>query len=194
VNGARDQLLPCSALALDEHGGRAVGDLAHQRHHPSERGADPDAFALAQERVETLLERLVLRDERAALQCLAHHPDQLRALERLREEVGGAVLHRLHRFLDRAEGGQHDEVHLGRHGLRPRQQLEPGQARHPEVRQDEVDAAGLQALERGLPVRRQHDRVALAREHAVETLAHGRIIVRHQERCGRSLELSHETS
>ena len=116
----------------------------------------------------------------AALQGLAYHPDELRALERLREEVGGAVLHRLHRLLDGAEGGQHDEVDFGRHGLRPRQELEPGQAWHLEVRQDEVDAAGLQPLERGLAVRRQHDGVALAREHAVEALAHGRIIVRHQ--------------
>ena len=70
-------------------------------------------------------------------------------------------------------------------------QLEPGEAGHLQVRQDQIDAALLQAIEGALPVGRQHDGVALARERALEAFPHRRIVVRDQQRRDRSVEISH---
>ena len=47
------------------------------------------------------------------LERLADDPDQLGALERLGQEVDGAILHRLDGFLDGAERRQQDHVHVG---------------------------------------------------------------------------------
>ena len=115
------------------------------------------------------------------LERLADDPEQLGALERLGQEVDGAILHRLDGFLDRAERRQQDHVHVGRHGLDLPQELEPGETGHLEVRQHEVDAAGAEPLEGGGAVGGQDHGVPLAGQHALEALAHGRIVVGDEE-------------
>jgi hypothetical protein len=181
VDGPGEQLLAGAALALDEDGRRAVGHLVDQGHEPTESGARPDDIASAQQVVQSLLESAVLGDEGPVLERLPDHPDELAAREGLGQEVAGAVLHGPHRFLDGAEGREHDHVHLRGHCPDLAQELEPGQPRHLEVGEDEVDPALAQTLEGGLPVGRQHDLVALARQRALETLAHGRVVVGDQE-------------
>ena len=114
MDGARHHLLAGAALALDQHGRRAVRDLPDERHHLLEGGADADHVALAQQVVEAPLQRAVLLDQRAALESLPDHAQQLGALERLGQEVDGAVLHRADRLLDRPEGREEDDVHVGR--------------------------------------------------------------------------------
>ena len=191
MDGARHQLLAGAALALHEHGGRAVRDLLHERHQPAERRAGPDHVALAQQIVEALLERPVLGDEVAALEGLPHHLGELGALERLGEEVGGPVLHGPDRLLHGAEGGEQDHVHVGRDRLGLPQQLEAGEARHLEVGEHEIHPALPQPLQRGLTVGGEQDRVAFTRQRALETLPDGGIVVGHQERRERRAGLSH---
>jgi hypothetical protein len=182
VDGPGEQLLAGTALALDEHGGRGVGDLLDQGHQPPEHGAGPDDLALGPQVVELLLQRAVPLDEVAPFQRLVDELEQLLAAERLGEEVVGAVLHRLHGLLHRPERGQQDDVHVGRDGLGRPQQLEPGQARHLEVGDDEVDPAGLEALEGRAPVGGEHDPVALARQRALEALAQSGVVVGDEQR------------
>ena len=184
MDRARNQLLARAALALDEHGRRTVGDLLDERHHAAEGRARPDDHALPEEVVEALLEGTVLLDQLAALERLADEAEHLRALEGLGEEVVGALLHRLHGLLDRAERGQEDHVHVGGDRLRSAQDLDAGEPGHLEIREDEVDAARLQTLERRVAVRGEDDPVPLARQRALEALAEPRVIVGHQERRG----------
>ncbi len=191
VDGARHQLLAGAALALHEHGGRAVRHLLHQRHQPAEGGAGPDHVALPQQVVEALLQRPVLGDEIAALEGLPHHLGELGALERLGQEVGGAILHRPDRLFHGAEGGEQDHVHVGRDRLRLPEQLEAGEARHLEVGEHQVHPALPQPLQRGLAVGGEHDRVAFTRQRALQALADGGIVVGHQERRERRPGLSH---
>jgi hypothetical protein len=68
VDGAGGALLAGPALALDEDGGRAVGHLLDERHHPPEGRAGADDRPLSQQVIEALLQRLVLLDEVATLQ------------------------------------------------------------------------------------------------------------------------------
>src|SRR5262249_48965034 len=80
--------------------------------------------------VQALLERGILLDEGAALQGLAHHAEELRALERLGEEVDGAVLHGAHRLFHGAEGGEDDHIHVGGSRFCLLQELEARETRH----------------------------------------------------------------
>ena len=177
MDGARHQLLARPALAVDEHGGGAVGHLIHQGHHGPERRAHPDEVALGEEIVQAPLESQVLRDELSALERLADDADQLGALEGLGEEVHRPVLHRRHRLLDGAEGGEQDHVDVGHRRLDLAQQLEPGEARHAQVGEEQVHPALAQAIERGLAVGGEHHGVPLAGEGALQALPHRGVIV-----------------
>src|SRR5256885_6101028 len=131
VDRAGDELLAGAALALDEHRRGAAGDLLEERHHPAERGARADDRALLEQVVEPLLERAVLLDQVSALEGLADQAQELGALERLGEEVVRALLHRLDRLLDRAEGGQEDHGHFGRDRLDRAGQPDTREPSHP---------------------------------------------------------------
>ncbi len=63
-------------------------------------------------------------EQRLPLGRLAHALDDRHALERLLDEVVGALAHRLHGGLDRAVGGHHHELGVGRDLLQRAQQLE----------------------------------------------------------------------
>jgi hypothetical protein len=182
VDGARHQLLAGAALTLDEHGGRRRRHLLDEHHHAAEGRAATDDRALAQQVVQALLQHLVPLDQLAALERLVDQLEQLLAAEGLGEEVVGAVLHRLHRLLDGAEGGEEDDVHVGRDGLGRPQQLEPGEAGHLEVGDDEVDRPVLQALEGGAAVGGEQHAIPLARQRALEALAQPRIVVGDEQR------------
>jgi hypothetical protein len=181
VDGPGHALLARPALALDQHRGRRVGHLLHQHHHPAERRAGPDHRPLAEQVVQPLLQRPVLLDQVSPLERLVDELDELLATERLGEEVVGAVLHRLHRFLHGPEGGQEDDVDVGGDRLGRPQQLEAGEPRHLEVGDDQVDAAALNALEGGAAVGGQQHPVALPGERALEALAQPRIVVGDQQ-------------
>ena len=182
MDGAGGQLLAGAALALDEDRRRAIRHLLDERHHLLEGGADADGVALAKQVVQAALERAVLLDQRAALERLPDHAQELGTLERLGQKIDGAVLHRADSLLDRAEGGEEDDVHVGRHFLGQLQQLEAGQSGHPEVREQEIDAALAQPVQRGLTVGSEDDAVALARERALEAQAHRLVVVCHKQR------------
>src|SRR4029434_2585530 len=87
VDGAGEQLLAGASLAMDEHGGGAVGNLLQQGHGGPEHRATADAVALGKEVVQAALEGAVLRDQLAALDRLLDDADELGALEGLGEEV-----------------------------------------------------------------------------------------------------------
>ena len=69
-------------------------------------------------------------------------------VERLREVVLGALLHRGDRARDRAEGRHHDEHRARRRRARLLHERDAVEARHLQVRQDDVGAELLQLAER----------------------------------------------
>jgi hypothetical protein len=182
VDGADHGLLARATLALDQHGGRGVRHLIDQRHHATEGGAGADDRALPEQIVQALLQRLVLLDQLAPLQRLVDQLDELLAAEGLGQEVVGTVLHRLDRFLDGAEGGEEDDVDIGRDGLGRAQQLQAGEPRHLEIGHDEIDAAALEPFQRRPPVGGEHDAVALAAHRALEALPESEIVVGNEQR------------
>ena len=120
VEHARDQLLAGAALAADEHGGVGGGGLAHLREQPLHRLAVADhaspcgrarrrarAPRCAREQALHLRARVA-----ASSSALVHLGAQHLGREGLGDEVVGALLHRLHRGLDGAEGGDHHHHRL----------------------------------------------------------------------------------
>ena len=186
VDRARHQLLPGAALALDQNRRRAVGDLLDEGQHAAEGGARADHLPLGANVLELLLESPVLLDQVAPLERLVDQLDELLAPERLGREVVGAVLHRLHGFLDGAEGGQQDHVDVRHDRLGGPQELEPGEARHPEVGDDEVDAAGLNPFQRRSPVRGEHHPIAFAGQGALEALPQAGVVIGDEQSRGLS--------
>ena len=98
-------------------------------------------------------------------------------LERLRHVVEGADLHRLDGRLDRAERGHQDDRR--RRVQRPRgaQHVEAVGAAHVDVADDDVEAALVQPLERGVAVGGLVDVVARVGERAREPAAQRVVIV-----------------
>ena len=177
MDRAGEELLARAALALDQHRRRRRGHLLDEHHGATERRAAADDRALPQQIVQALLQHLVLLDQLAALERLVDELEQLLAPERLGEKVVGAVLHRLHGLFDGAERGQQDDVDVGRDRFRGAQQLEPREAGHLEIGEDQIDGAALQPLERGAAIGGEQHAIALTRQRALETFAKARIVV-----------------
>ena len=91
-----------------------------------------------------------------------------------------ALVHGLHRRLDRAEGGDEDDRHLG--PLLPdlREEVHPGHAGHRQVRQHEVIGLALQRFQ-GLPAGgRRSDAVPFLLKQPGQQLADPLLVVHHQ--------------
>src|SRR5262249_7949787 len=182
VDRAGEELLARATLALDQHRRRRRRHLLDEHHRATEGRAATDDGALPQQIVEALLQQLVLPDQLAALERLVDELEQLLAPERLGEEVVGAILHCLDGLLDGAERGEEDDVHVGRDGFRGAQQLEPREARHLQIGEDQIDGAALQPLERGTAVGGEEHAIAFTRQRALETFAQAWIVVGDEQR------------
>ena len=81
----------------------------------------------------------VLARQRRRFQRAAHHQQQPVRLERLLDEVVGALLDRLHRHLDRAVAGDHHHRHLRLLAVERLQQPQPVQPRalQPDIQDDQ---------------------------------------------------------
>lgn len=93
-------------------------------------------------------EREHLAVEILPLDRMAYERAQRIALERLRDVVVRAVLHRLHDRFDFVDRRRHDDVDLGVVLLDDLEQLEPADAGQADVDEHQVDGLGLQQRER----------------------------------------------
>ena len=95
-------------------------------------------------------------------------------VDRLRQEVGGALLHRADRLLDRPEGRHHHDRRLGVGLARGLEHVEAAAGGQPEVGEDDEVAEGREPPPGLVGVRRLVDRVAARLEglpqHGAERL------------------------
>src|SRR5258708_3016052 len=105
VQRAREQLLAGAALAEQQHGGLAGRRLADDVEHRAQGRRMADDRRAGGEAGEPRAQPPVLLKEPPPLQRLRHALEHRVPLERLGEEVIGAVLHGGDRRLDRSVGG-----------------------------------------------------------------------------------------
>jgi len=141
VQRSRQQRLAGAGLAGDQHGRARVGDRAHRLEDRLHARIAADDVVEAQAIVERGLQLLVLAQQRRLGERAIDGDQHLVAGERLAEEVGGAVAHRLHGVLDRTERRQQHDGGVRVDLLHFLQQLHAAAARQAEVAQDEVDVA-----------------------------------------------------
>ena len=153
VERVRDQLLAGAALAADEHRHVGVGDPVDGLEQPAHRRAGADDALEAVGAVHLLEEPAVVAAQQHAFHHAADDHPELVVVERLRDVVRGAELHRLHRGLLRAVGGDHDHGEVGIEGAGALEDLHAADAVHAQVGDHEVEAAGLDAAERLLAAR-----------------------------------------
>ena len=136
-----------------------------------------EAVAAAQ----LLLEPEVLLPELLALQGVAHHDLELVHVEGLQQVVVGPQLQGGHRRLRGAEGGHDDDHGLRRRRLDVAQDLDAVSVGELDVRDDEVHRAPGQHRGGHRPALRGQHLEAFLAEHDREQLAHGLLVVDHQD-------------
>src|SRR5262249_9944985 len=152
MDRAGHELLARARLAAEQHGHVARGDttdglvdLLHAWMPADDRTELPDFLQAALE-PRDFLGQPARREGPVGEQ---QHPVEI---ERLREIVVGAALHRLDRSVHGAVGRHHDHAGVGADLAQATEQAEAVDARHPHVEEDQIERLGLEDLERGAPV------------------------------------------
>ena len=178
----RQQLLARARVTQQEHRGRRGRRLRHHVERAPHREGLPDDGP-APRLLELHAQGPVLDQQQLLLQRLSDHSHHLRPLERLGDEVIGALFHGLDGGLHGAIGGHEDDLGLGRDRARGLEQVDARDAvrRHLEVGEDDVDSLLAQDVERLAAIGgREHVQV-LALEDALERFEVRGFVV-HQEK------------
>src|ERR1051326_1179711 len=129
---------------------------------------------------ELRLKPLVLAREPPLLQRLVHGEDHFLVLERLRDVVEGAVLHRLDRAVDGGEGGDDDDRQVRVGDADGAQRVDAADAGEHDVEDDEVDVGvgvAVENAQRLFAGRGEDDVEAFAPEHGLEHVAEDFFVV-----------------
>ncbi len=188
------ELLAGAGLAGDQHGARGRRDGFQQvieiAHHPARADQPVDAIALFELRAQVG----VLGPQPPLLERRAEHVQQRVELERLGDEVGGALLDRVHRVLHGAEAGDHDRDDVRVALERRVQDVTPIDAREPQIGEQDVEGECRQPFERLLATVCLLDQEPMIGEPLGDRLAERRLVVYDQQMfrgvshlCGRTV-------
>ena len=180
MDGACDDLLAGAAFAVDQHGGggrrHALDHFADVKHRGA--GGDEVLEPVAQRHLGLLRDddRVVLDARLGSLDGRQHLVD----LEGLGYVVEGAAFHRVDRRLDGGIGGEQDHGKLRLEGLDRADQLQPVHRRHPQIRDDQVDSAFADDLERLVAVLGRHGLVSVGLEKTLQEDQNPNLVVHYQ--------------
>ena len=184
VQGPCDQFLARARLAGDEQIGGRCGHAPDEREdllHGS-RAADDVVQAIAAADLLTQAGHLVAQG--ALGQGLVDAEQELIDLEWLGDVVVGTELDSADRGVDGAEAGHDDDEGRGLDLADLAQQIQAVEIRHLHVRDHDVDATFLHALDPIPAARSGFDHEALVLELLLHPLAHVGVVVDHQDRGG----------
>src|SRR5712692_1135737 len=176
VDGARGELLAGAGGTDDQDAAVGRRDLVDGLAQLVDRARMPDQRGLIW---RELLQRLDLALEPRGLERAIGDEHEAIRLERLLDEVVGALLDRRDRGLDVAVARDHHDRHLGMLGLHAVEKLQPVEAAslQPDVEEDQVRAARAERGERLVAVARGARLVALVLQDTRDQLADVRFII-----------------
>ena len=176
-------LLAGAALAGEQHRHVEHRRAPHLLEHlqPRRAVADHAVVVAAAPALNLDRERVAAACECAAFERARDHEVELGELVGLGEVVEGAQLHRRDRAVDAAVAGEHHDLGARRELLDALEQLDAVHARHLDVDEGELHAAGLDAAQCAFAVAGLADAVALAAEAAAEQLAVELLVVDDQD-------------
>jgi hypothetical protein len=177
----RDQLLARPRFALDQHrrpaGRHLIDEPVDIEHGP---GTADDLFELVAFG-KRLAQVLVLQPETGRLHRLSDQVTDLGIVERLRDVVESAGLHRGDRVLHGAEGRDHHDGQVGKSVADPAQQVQAVLVGKHHVQQQHVPARLLELGAAAVAIHRDLDVVAIGRKQIVEDLEYHRLVVDDQD-------------
>jgi hypothetical protein len=146
MDGAGDEFLAGSALPQDEDGGVGRRHLGDQGKHLPDRLADAEDVLEAMPPDGLPPEVGVLLLHPRHLERPVHEVNDFHHLERLRDVVERAELHRLDGVFHRPVPRDQDHLAVQQGLLRVGQDLEPVPSGHHEIREDDVDVVPVDQL------------------------------------------------
>ena len=175
-------LLAGTAFARYQHRGAAGRHLLDHLEHPVHGGAVAQQAAGRLLALQLAAQGAVGQGELPFGQGALYQQGQPLQIDRLLQEVVGTVAHRLHRDLHRRVPGEDDHPHRRMALDDLLEKLVPGQARHAQIGDDQVDLLGGQHAQRLCPVRRRGHRVAVQLQRPAQPLADVPFVVGDQDR------------
>src|SRR5688572_28778941 len=171
---SRDELLPRPVLAADQHACRGLRNLVDLVDYGANRVRPPDDLVA---RFDRLLESCVLFVQLEMLERVTQRDQNAVGIERLFEDVVGAELGGLDRRLDRRVPADHDDRRARVGGFHALERLDPVDAAHFHVEEDELWMPALELGDTVDGVRRRAYVVALELEQLAECRANSLLVV-----------------
>ena len=193
VDRARQHLLAGAALARQQHRRLEAGGALHHLEHLDHRLGGRHDRVFAAGALDLAAQQLIGAPQALALAGLAQREQHLGGREGLREIVVGAALHGLDRELRGAVGGHQDHGRLGQPPHQLGQQLEAVHPGHAQVAEHELGGRDLELAQGRLGVGCADGFIALGREHQLEALAQGLVVVDDQDASGHGCQGLHRT-
>src|SRR5690606_28850907 len=164
VDTGGDELLAGAAFAADEDRGIARRDLRDELAHATHRRGAADDLASTAEVADLGAQIGELGSKLAVLEGSLDESDEALGIDRLLDEIIGAVLHRLHGVLDRSHSREEDDGSAGASIGELLEQTEPIEARKVEVGDDDGEALAIDEAKRILRRWRAADGEPFARQ------------------------------
>ena len=181
VDEAGDEFLARAAFAFDQDGHVAARDFLRHADHATHGLVVADQQAGLGALLEPGAQGLVLCNNGLEFQRLGDEDPQSPHVERLRQVIVGALLHRLDGVFDRAVRCHQNEQRVAADLARLLEQLEAAHARHAHVSEDEVVGMAGGEGQRGGCVVGCVDRVAFAPQRLLHPGAQSALIIHHQD-------------
>ena len=182
VDRLRHHLLAGAALARDQHRGAAGRHLRDHLEHPVHGGGVAEQAARLLLPLQLAAQLAVGKGQLALGQRALDQQAQPLQVDRLLQEVVGAVAHRLHGNLHGRVAGEDDHPH-GRVAFGDLlEKLVAGQARHAQIGDHEVDLLVGQHAQRLPAVRRRHHGVTVELQRPAQPFADVPLVVDDQDR------------
>ena len=194
MQGFGDDFLARAALALQEHGGAAVGDLGDEVKNLEHRLAFADDVFEVVALLEGALELDVFFFSAAPAHGGANVGEKLFVVPGFLDEIGGAGLHGAHRIFHRAVGGDHDHRQAGFVGANFGQNFHAVAAGQSEVEQDQVERMFADALQAGFAGARGFYREAFHLQQGLQRLANLGLIVNDEHGAGQAGRSVHQVA
>ena len=181
MDGASRQLFAGACVPRNENRARRGRDRLEQLEKLAHRTAAPDDVREPVARFELRSQIRVLGFEAALLHRGSQHVHQRVELKGLGDEVGGAVLDRLHRILHGAVARDHDRDHLGVSLEGGVEDLPAVDAGEPEVGDEDVEREGGETLQGILAVAGLLDHESVIRQPLRDRLPKHSFVVDDQQ-------------
>ena len=180
MDRVRGQFLARAAFAFDQDIGRRGRHLFDRVENFAQGGRfAPDVFQ-AVALIDLLAQRAIFLLQFAALQRARDQHFHLVEIERFRDKIIGAALHRLDRGIDRSVGRHHDADGRMRHFEGAFDQGHAIFAPQPQIGQEKIDLLALQHIDRAGDVGRDVD-IVIILEQTTQPVARMLFVIDNQD-------------